>query len=130
MKFAKEDARYLSERKVLSDKFGSSELWDTIDHWPLFCGIGNLSRYLAISDLLRSTLTVPGHVAEFGSWRGANLLLLTKLLKIFDPLGSKVVHYESVAVREFLSAHGNAYRMEQVSHARQPTLVLRRESQS
>jgi hypothetical protein len=47
---------------------------------------------MAIADLLRGTLTIPGHVAEFGSWRGANLLFLAKLLRIFDAQGGKQVH--------------------------------------
>ena len=63
-----------------------------IDHWPLYVGIRNLARYMAISDLLRSTMVVPGHIAEFGSWKGANLMFMTKLLKIHDPLSNKVVH--------------------------------------
>ena len=92
MKFQKEDERYLMQRKEISQTAGSRELWSVIDHWPLYVGIKNLSRYLAILDLLRSTLEVPGHIAEFGSWRGANLMFMTKLLKIYDPLSSKVVH--------------------------------------
>lgn len=92
MKFAREDARYFAQRKQVSEEFGPRELWSTIDHWPLYCGIGNLARFLAISDIFRSTQDVPGHVAEFGSWRGANLLFLAKMLRIYDPLGSKMVH--------------------------------------
>jgi hypothetical protein len=92
MKFAAVDQRYLSRRAALSEQFGERELWSVIDHWPLYCGIGNLARYVAISDLLRSTLQVPGEVAEFGTWRGATLMLLAKLLRIHDPHGPKVVH--------------------------------------
>lgn len=47
---------------------------------------------MAISDLLREALEIPGHIAEFGSWRGANLLFLAKLLRIYDSQGSKQVH--------------------------------------
>jgi SAM-dependent methyltransferase len=235
MKFARLDRRYLDERKSFSDRYGPRELWSVMDHWPLYCGIANLGRSLAIADLLRSSLTVPGHVVEFGSWRGANLLFLAKLLRIFDPHGAKLVHCfesfeglstfvpedgasaatrgkykgsyqellevialydmqdeiiihkglvqeqlpavlaqqteltfslcycdvdlyeptriildeihprlaqggvfildewntetfpgETLAVREFLRAHGGAYAMEHVKHARQPTLVLRK----
>ena len=92
MKFRKEDERYLSQRKQISQASGPRELWSIADHWPLYVGIRNLARYIAISDLLRSTLGVPGHIAEFGSWRGANLMFMTKLLKIHDPLSNKVVH--------------------------------------
>ncbi len=91
-KFANKDQRYLEERKKFSEKYGDRELWSVIDHWPLYIGVGNLARTIAISDLLRSTLAVPGHIAEFGSWRGANLLFLAKLLNIFDPYGGKQVH--------------------------------------
>jgi hypothetical protein len=54
--------------------------------------VSNLSRFVAILDLVRRSIDVPGHLAEFGSWRGANLMFMAKLLRIFDPLGSKQVH--------------------------------------
>lgn len=92
VKFAEIDKEYFSKRKTYSEKFGKRELWEVADNWPLYCGIANLSRNLAISDLLRSTLDVPGHIAEFGSWRGTNVVFMAKLLRIFDPLGSKIVH--------------------------------------
>lgn len=92
MKFAAEDAAYLAERKALSEELGQRELFSVIDHWPLYCGVSNLARFMAIADLLRATLTVPGHVAEFGSWRGANLMFMAKLLRIYDPMGAKTVH--------------------------------------
>ena len=92
MKFAKIDRKYLTERSLLSEKNGQRELWSIIDHWPLYCGIENLARFVAILDIVRRSLLVPGHIAELGSWRGANLLFMTKLLRIFDPNGSKQVH--------------------------------------
>lgn len=92
MKFKSTDAKYLDRRKQLSEKYGPRELWSMIDHWPLYCGIGNLSRFLAIADLVHQSLGVPGHIAEFGCWRGANLLFMAKLLRIYDPLGSKTIH--------------------------------------
>lgn len=92
MKFKTADQRYLTARKSFAERSGRPELWSIVDHWPLYVGLGNLSRFLAIADLLRSTLGVPGHVAEFGTWRGANTLFLAKLLRVFDPHGAKVVH--------------------------------------
>lgn len=92
MKFATSDQRYLAARKAFSAKYGPRELFSVVDHWPLYAGTANLARFMAIADLLRGTLGVPGHVAEFGSWRGANLLFLAKLLAIWDGLGSKAVH--------------------------------------
>lgn len=92
MKIRNEDEIYLSQRKEISHELGSCELWSVIDHWPLYVGVKNLARFMAISDLLRSTFKVPGHIAEFGSWRGANLLFMAKLLKIYDPLSNKSIH--------------------------------------
>jgi hypothetical protein len=92
MKFAQEDQRYLERRRELSQSSGPRELWSVADHWPLYAGIGNLARSIAILDIFRSTLDVPGHIAEFGTWRGSTLMLLGKTLKIFDPHGSKMLH--------------------------------------
>ena len=69
---------------------------------------------MAISDLLRETLDIPGHIAEFGSWRGANLMFLTKLLRIYDPLGSKIVHcFDSFeGLTTFVAKDGKAKKQE------------------
>ncbi len=91
MKFENKDKAYLQNRKTLEGELGI-ELWNIVDHWPLYCGIANLARNVAIIDLVRSTLDVPGHIAEFGCWRGANLMLLAKLMEIFDPHSLKEIH--------------------------------------
>lgn len=119
MKFSTLDERYLTQRRSFSEQGGPRELWSVIDHWPLYVGTGNLSRFMAISDMLRDTLGVPGHIAEFGSWRGANLMFMAKLLRIYDPHGCKLVHcFESFAGLETFTAQdggagaseGGAYR--------------------
>ena len=92
MKFKSTDDLYLAKRYKFSEQSGPRELWSVIDSWPLYVGLGNLSRFMAIADLLRDTLNIPGHVAEFGSWKGANLMFLAKLLKIYDPHGCKIIH--------------------------------------
>jgi hypothetical protein len=86
------DNAWKKKRAALSEKYGKRELWSVMDHWPLYCGIRNLARSLAIYELYKSTMNVPGHIAEFGSWRGANLLFLAKLLRIHESHGPKVVH--------------------------------------
>ena len=109
MKFKNLDERYLAQRRSFSEQCGPRELWSVIDHWPLYVGIGNLSRFMAIGDILRETLDVPGHVAEFGSWRGANLMFMAKLLRIYDPHGNKQVHcFESFAGLETFSTQDGA----------------------
>jgi Macrocin-O-methyltransferase (TylF) len=113
MKFKDLDEKYLDNRKTLSEKYGARELWSVIDHWGLYCGISNLARALTISDIVRRTLAVPGHIAEFGSWRGANLLFMAKLLRIYEPHGSRVVHsFDSfVGLTEFASEDGCADKL-------------------
>src|SRR5688572_28237643 len=92
MKFAKVDAAYLKRRKEVSAELGSRELWSVMDHWPLYCGIGNLARAVSIMNLFNSTASVPGHIAEFGTWRGSTLMLLAKLLRLNDPHSAKMIH--------------------------------------
>jgi len=112
MKFAEEDKEYFERREAFSKDSGPRELWSVIDQWPLYCGIANLGRYLAISDIFRETLNVPGDVAEFGSWKGANLMLLTKLLRLFDPHGGKTVHCFDgfIGLSEFVEEDGDAHK--------------------
>jgi hypothetical protein len=90
MKYAETDRRYFAERTKLGEKHDIR--WNQTDAWPLFCGIANLSRNIAVIELVRRALSVPGDIAEFGCYRGANLLLMAKLLRILDPQGSKQVH--------------------------------------
>lgn len=114
MKFALEDQQYLSHRSDYSQTTGPRELWSVADHWPLYCGIANLARSLSILDIFRTTLDVPGDVAEFGTWRGANLMLLSKALRIYDPRSAKVVHcFDSFeGLTEFRAQDGGATAMQ------------------
>ena len=92
MKFKSLDEQYFARREAFAKQIKNPELWNLIDHWPLYVGNVNLARNLAISDLFRSTLSVPGDAVEFGCWKGSTTLLLAKLLKIYDPNGPKLVH--------------------------------------
>jgi len=92
MKFENEDKQYKKQREIFSKKINKKNFWEIVDHWSLYCGISNLARKVAIYELLKSTLSVPGHVAEFGTWKGTNLLFMAKLIKIFDPYGNKLVY--------------------------------------
>lgn len=91
-KHAALDTAYVAKRKLISEAMGPQELWSAIDHWGLFTGTMTLARNLAFIDMIRSTLQVPGDVVEFGSWKGATLMLFAKMLAILDPHGIKVVH--------------------------------------
>ena len=42
-----------------------------------------ISRHLAIYELYKLTLKLPGSLAEFGVWRGSTFFFLQKLIEIF-----------------------------------------------
>jgi hypothetical protein len=109
-KYLRADKEYLEQRAGFAEKYGRSELWATIDHWPLYAGIYSISRFLAISKLVEQSLSVPGHIAEIGSWRGANLLFMAKLLRLWDPHSNKQVHsFDSFeGLQNFSSEDGDA----------------------
>lgn len=86
------DQRYLKGRKTLSAEIGPQELWSIADHWPLFVGVKNLARYIAIYEIIKGQLGSPGHFAEFGSWRGATLMYMAKVMGILEPRHTRQFH--------------------------------------
>lgn len=92
MKFKTNDKLYLKKRKSFSNKNFPMDIWQIADNWPLYAGVSNIARSLTISDLIRETLEIPGHIAEFGSWNGANLILIAKILRIYNPMCNKIIH--------------------------------------
>jgi hypothetical protein len=112
-KFLLTDKQYKESREVFSNESGKRELWSVIDHWPLYVGVSNLARFVAISDIVRETLNVPGDIAEFGMWRGATTMLMAKLLKLWDSNGPKVIHgFDSFqGLTEFSDPDADAVKM-------------------
>lgn len=88
MKFADIDKEYFARRKEFTEKRGNN-VFSSTDYWPLYVGHANLARYVAILDILRSTLDTPGHIAEFGMYRGASFMFMAKLMRLFEPMGCK-----------------------------------------
>jgi hypothetical protein len=83
---------YLEKRKVFASNLGVPELFDYIDHWQLYVGQENLSRFLTIYDILKEIKNIPGDVVELGSWKGANLLGMAKSLKHLNLYQKKKVY--------------------------------------
>lgn len=88
MKYATVDKEYFSSRKEFTEKRGQN-VFQFTDYWPLYVGFANLARYVNILDIVRSMLDVPGHIAEFGMYRGASFMYMAKLMRLFDPMGCK-----------------------------------------
>ncbi len=85
-------SEFLTKRKNLSDSLGHQEIYCVVDHWPLYVGTKTLARTVEILDVFRSTLDVPGDIAEFGSHRGSNLIYLAKLAQIYGVIDQKRLH--------------------------------------
>ena len=95
-KFKTEDQTYLEERNRLAEKYGLENLWFVADHWPLFGGMANISRRLAIYELVKKVIDLPGHFCELGCWYGTNLVYLAKLVNLLRPQGYvEVIGFDS-----------------------------------
>lgn len=55
----------------------------------LFIRSASLARMLAISDLYREIVRLPGSVLDFGTWRGQNAVLCENLRAIFEPFNKQ-----------------------------------------
>lgn len=91
-KFKREDTIYLRERKRFAEEIGAGDLFDIADHFGLYSGIQTIGKSLAVYELIKQTLGVPGNIMEFGCWKGSNLLLMAKILRLLQPNTIKEVY--------------------------------------
>lgn len=85
---ADEDRTYFAYRESLAQR--SFDLGD-LDHFSLFVGIHNIARKKFILDQFEATLDLAGNVYEFGTWRGATLVLLAAWYRLRRPQGNKII---------------------------------------
>ncbi|MDF2178308.1 class I SAM-dependent methyltransferase [Aliiglaciecola sp. CAU 1673] len=90
-KFSRGDNEYLQRRKQFAEEIGEPRLYERIDHFALYAGEQTLGNKLAVYEMLKETLSVPGHIAEFGTWKGANLMFMAKTLQLLSPNSTKMV---------------------------------------
>ena len=84
-KFSIEDQTYFKNREWFASRYEDAKLWFVADNWPLFAGLVNIARFLAIYDLVRKVIDLPGHFCELGCWNGTNLVYLAKIVSILKP---------------------------------------------
>lgn len=84
-KFRSGDEEYRQKRKQFATNYGYDGLWFIADQWPMFAGVVNISRFLAIYELVKKVIHLPGHFCELGCWHGSNLVYLAKLITILKP---------------------------------------------
>jgi len=63
-----------------------------IHQFPLFTGHVNMARYLALYESFKMVQGIAGNYADVGTFRGASLLWIAKLIKLFEPYSTSQVH--------------------------------------
>jgi hypothetical protein len=90
-KFSEEDKRYLKQREEFAVSVGFNNLFEYIDQFGLYAGAQTIGRSLFTYEIIKRTIKIPGHIVEFGVWKGSNLLFMTKVLKLLQPSTYKLV---------------------------------------
>ncbi|HQS58865.1 MAG: hypothetical protein B7Y56_12565 [Gallionellales bacterium 35-53-114] len=65
---------------------------DLIFQFPAYVGYVNLARFLFFYDLYKKTISLNGHVADVGTWKGASFLFMAKMIKLFEPYNTTQVY--------------------------------------
>lgn len=91
-KFFNDDKIYLEKRKELPEKLGVPDLWSIVDHFGLYAGIQTLGNRLAVFEIMKQCINIPGHIVEFGCWNGNNLMFMAKVLQLLQPNSYKHVY--------------------------------------
>lgn len=84
-KFYKTDNAYLARRNELAKNINLPTLWPIVDHFGLYAGVQTLGTRLAVFEIMKQCLHIPGHIVEFGCWNGSNLLFMAKVLQLLQP---------------------------------------------
>ena len=82
---------YLEKRQQFAEGIARPDLFEFIDHWQLYVGQENLSRFLTIYEAMKEIQNISGDIIELGSWQGANLLGMAKALRHLNPNDSKSI---------------------------------------
>jgi Macrocin-O-methyltransferase (TylF) len=85
VKFEALDQNYFRNRAAFAERYSDADFWFIADNWPLFAGDVNITRFLAIYEIIKKICHLPGHFCELGCWNGTNLLFIAKVLKILAP---------------------------------------------
>lgn len=84
-KFAPGDREYLGRRKEFAESIGQPDLFSFVDQFGLYAGVNTIGTKLAVYEIMKKVIDVPGNIAEFGSWKGGNLLFMAKVLQLLQP---------------------------------------------
>lgn len=88
-KFKVIDDKYLTKRNEFANKIGKPNLFKYIDQFPLYAGKNTIGSKLFTYEIMKMVQNVPGHILEFGTWHGANLMFMAKTLQLLQPNSHK-----------------------------------------
>ena len=91
IKFQEEDRKYLSDRKSFAQQIDFPDLFDYIDQFALYAGLQTIGSKLFCYEVIKRTIKIPGHICEFGVWKGSNLLFMAKVLQLLQPNTYKLI---------------------------------------
>ena len=84
------DQNIFKARGDIKSLFGEN-IYDFIDHYPLFACPQTMLRYSFILSLLEDIKTIPGDICEFGTWKGATAIYIAKMLDEIEPQSSRKI---------------------------------------
>lgn len=84
-KFMNKDKEYFYKRKLFAEHHEINDFWHIADNWQLYSGYANIGRSLAIYELIKKVIELPGHFLELGTWNGANLMFIAKIVRLLKP---------------------------------------------
>ena len=78
MDYRKEsDNKIFPSRELLKSKF-DDRFFDIVDQFPLFASPQTILRFCKVYELVKDALEIPGDICEFGTWKGATSLFMSK----------------------------------------------------
>ena len=91
---SKKQIKYFKDLDLFLTKQNSKDL---VDHFPLFLRREYLIYYLTKYELVKKILNVKGSIVECGVWKGSSLMLIAKLMSIFEPYGihRKIIGFDT-----------------------------------
>jgi hypothetical protein len=107
-KFQLDNKIYLEKRKELAKTIDIPNLWTIVDHFGLYAGIQTLGTRLAVYEIMKQSIDLPGHIIEFGCWKGNNLIFMAKVLQLLQPNTYKHIYgFDSFEGLQTFSAEDN-----------------------
>lgn len=82
---------FLLKRNKLASFVGCENLYDFIDQFALYAGEQTIGNKIFTYELFKNTSNIPGHIAEFGCWKGSNLMFLAKLKCLLEKHSPKKI---------------------------------------